>query len=96
MPEMKFEEALKKLEKIVSDLEAGDMSLEQSLSKYEEGIKLSRICSRQLEAAKSKVELLMKSGNKFNIKPFDGSAIGEKSKITSRRTKTSEDSPSLF
>ena len=90
MADIKFEEALKKLEKIVSDLETGDMSLDESLSKYEEGIKLSKICSRQLEAAKSKVELLMKSGNKFEFKPFDVSSTEEKSKT--KRSKKSEGS----
>lgn len=96
MPEIKFEEALKKLEKVVSDLEKGDMSLEDSLSRYEEGIKLSKVCSRQLEAAKSKVELLMKSGSKFDIKPFDEAATKEKAKTKAKRSKKSEDSPSLF
>jgi exodeoxyribonuclease VII small subunit len=96
MPEIKFEEALKKLEKIVSDLEAGDMSLEESLSKYEEGIKLSKICSRQLEAAKSKVELLMKSGSKFDIKPFDVSPTEEKPKTKPKQTKKSGDAPDLL
>lgn len=95
MKDIKFEEALKKLEKIVSDLEAGDMSLDESLSKYEEGIKLSKICSRQLEAAKSKVEMLMKSGNKFDIKPFDTPQAEEKQKTKSKRPKKS-DSPELF
>jgi exodeoxyribonuclease VII small subunit len=70
MAEIKFEDALKKLEKIVSDLETGEMSLDESLSKYEEGIKLSKLCSRQLEAAKSRVELLMKTGTKFDVKPL--------------------------
>ena len=96
MAEIKFEEALKKLEDIVSKLEAGDMSLEESLSKYEEGIKLSKICSRQLEAAKSKVELLMKSGSKFDIKPFDESQAGGKLKTKSKRARKSDDSASLF
>ncbi|MDD5680849.1 MAG: exodeoxyribonuclease VII small subunit [Candidatus Omnitrophica bacterium] len=96
MAEIKFEEALKKLEKIVSDLEAGEMSLEESLVKYEEGIKLSKICSRQLEAAKSKVELLMKTGHKFELSPFSESETGEKPKIRAKRSKKSEDSPSLF
>ena len=91
MPEIKFEEALKKLEKIVSDLEAGNMPLEESLSKYEEGIKLSKICARQLEAAKSKVELLMKSGNKFDIKPF-GEPHPEKAKAKAKRSKKAGDS----
>jgi exodeoxyribonuclease VII small subunit len=92
MKEIKFEEALKKLEKIVSELETGDMPLDESLSKYEEGIKLSKICSRQLEAAKSKVEMLMKSGNKFDIKSFDESQTEEKQKTKSKRSRKSEDS----
>jgi len=96
MKEMKFEEALKKLERIVSDLETGDMSLEDSLSKYEEGIKLSKLCSRQLEAAKSKVELLMKTGGKFDIKPFDEPSAEEKAKTRSKRSKKSEGSSDLF
>ncbi|MBL7071825.1 MAG: exodeoxyribonuclease VII small subunit [Candidatus Omnitrophica bacterium] len=96
MKEMKFEEALKKLEKIVSDLETGDMSLEESLSRYEEGVKLSKVCSRQLEAAKSRVELLMKTGGKFDIKPFEGSSEEEKSKARPKRPKKTEDSPGLF
>lgn len=100
MAEIKFEEALKKLEKIVADLEAGEMSLEESLAKYEEGIKLSKICSRQLEAAKSKVELLMKTGNKFELSPFAESEtdqhVAEKTKAKPKRSKKSDDSPSLF
>lgn len=94
MAEIKFEEALKKLEKIVSDLETGEMSLDESLSKYDEGIKLSKICSRQLEAAKSRVELLMKSGSKFDIKPFGQADTTEKTKR--KRSKKSESSSSLF
>lgn len=86
MPEIKFEDALKKLEEIVAKLEAGDMSLDESLARYEEGIKLSKICSRQLEAAKSKVELLMRSGGKFELKPFEEEAGGEeKQKKRSKR-----------
>lgn len=96
MPELKFEEALKKLEKIVADLEAGEMPLDESLAKYEEGIRLSKICSRQLEAAKSKVELLMKAGGKFELSPFEGSEKEAKSKAKPKRAKKSDDSPGLF
>ena len=62
MQEIKFEEALKKLENIVEELEGGDLSLDSSLSKYEEGVKLSVICTKRLEAAKKKVETLVKEG----------------------------------
>jgi len=96
MTEMKFEVALKQLEEIVSKLEAGDMSLDDSLSKYEEGIKLSKLCSRQLEAAKSRVELLMKSGGKFDIRPFEDTMPAGKPKTKPRRSRKSDGSASLF
>ena len=79
MAEMKFEEALKKLEKIVEDLEGGSLGLDDALGKYEEGIKLSKMCSKKLEAAKKKVEILLKSEDgTYEAKPFDESAAGEK------------------
>lgn len=56
---MKFEEALKKLEDTVAQLEAGDLPLDKALEMFETGIKMSRICSQQLEEAEQKVELLL-------------------------------------
>jgi len=58
--DIKFEEALSKLEGIVKDLESGELSLEESLAAFEEGIRLSRICSKQLDAAERKIEILIK------------------------------------
>ncbi|MBI3012074.1 MAG: exodeoxyribonuclease VII small subunit, partial [Elusimicrobia bacterium] len=55
---VKFEDALKNLEKIVEKLEGGDVPLEESLSLYEEGITLFKHCSLKLEEAKKKVEIL--------------------------------------
>lgn len=72
MAEIKFEEALKKLEKIVTDLEKGDLTLDEALKKYQEGIELSRACSSRLESARKKVEVL--SRNKkggFELKTFE-------------------------
>ena len=72
MAEMKFEDALKKLEKIVSELEGGELSLDESLKRYEEGVKLSRLLSKELEAAKKKVEVLVKKDDgKFDLEPFN-------------------------
>jgi exodeoxyribonuclease VII small subunit len=72
MAEIKFEDALKKLEKIVGDLEDGNLSLDDALEKYEEGIKLSRVCAKKLEVAKKKVEILLKSEDgTIDLKPFD-------------------------
>ena len=82
MAEIKFEDALKKLEKIVTDLEDGSLSLDDALGRYEEGIKLSRLCAKKLELAKKKVEILMKSEDgSVELKPFDESyTTEEKSK----------------
>ena len=74
MAEIKFEEALKKLEKIVEDLENGDLSLEEALKKYQEGIELSRACSQRLDNAKKKIDVLMKNKKgEFELRPLDSS-----------------------
>ncbi len=78
MAEMRFEEALKKLEKIVDDLEKGDLSLDEALKKYQEGIELSRQCSQKLESAKKKIDLLVKNKKgEFELKPLDETKIEE-------------------
>ena len=61
MAEIKFEEALKKLEKIVEELEQGDLSLDEALKKYQDGIELSRLCCARLENAKKKIDVLAKN-----------------------------------
>lgn len=71
MPEIKFEESLNKLEKIVAGLETGTISLEDSLKKYEEGIKLARFCSHKLEEAEQKIEILTQDKDgKLTREPF--------------------------
>lgn len=74
MSEIKFEEALKKLEKIVSDLESGKLPLDESLKKYEEGVRLVSSCSKILESAQKKVEVLAKKEDSFQLKPFEEEA----------------------
>ena len=54
-----FEAALKQLEEIVQRLEKGDLTLEESLRLYEEGVRLSRLCHGKLEEAQGKVEKLL-------------------------------------
>ena len=72
MPKEKFEDALEKLEKIVSKLEDGDIPLEESLKLFEEGIRLTRFCNQKLDEAEKRVEILLK-GKDGTIKahPFD-------------------------
>jgi len=78
MAEMKFEEALKKLEKIVQELENGDLPLDEALEKYEEGIRLSKACAKKLEVARKKVEILLKAEDgSFELKDFDEAAAEE-------------------
>ena len=61
MAKDKFEDALNKLEEIVHRMEAGDLSLDESLRAFEEGIKLVRLCSKKLEEAERRIDLLVKN-----------------------------------
>jgi len=71
MAEKKFEEALKELEEIVRKMESGDLTLEESLKSFEEGVRLSRFCSERLDEAERRVEILLKSEEGLvDIKPF--------------------------
>ena len=56
--EIKFEKALSDLEKIVEELESGELSLDEALKRYEEGVKLSRSCAKKLSEAEKKIEVL--------------------------------------
>lgn len=60
MAEPNFEEALKKLEALVERLEAGELSLEESLKAFEEGVRLARFLTNKLAEAEKKVEILLK------------------------------------
>lgn len=78
MAEMKFEDAMEKLEKIVAELEEGGLPLEKSLKKFEEGIKLSRFCSKKLKEAERKIELLTKTAEgELETEPFETEDIKE-------------------
>jgi len=69
--ELKFEEMMKKLEEIVDDLESGEMSVEQSLKKYDEGVKLLKLCRKRLDETKRKVEVLVKKDGKLEVEPLE-------------------------
>ncbi len=66
MAALKFEDALARLETIVTELERGDLSLNDSLKMFEEGIKLSKTCLKMLDDAERKVEIVVqdKDGKK--------------------------------
>ncbi len=60
--EKTFEENLKELEAIVAELERGDLSLEDSISKFEKGIKVSKECNSKLEDAEKRINILLETG----------------------------------
>jgi len=67
----KFETSLKKLEDLVKRLESGDLSLDDALKAFEEGVKHAAICSAKLNEAEKKVELLLKQKDgSFRTEPF--------------------------
>jgi exodeoxyribonuclease VII small subunit len=69
MAKKTFELAMKQLEKIVQELESGDMPLEKAIKKFEEGIKISKYCSEKLDESEKKITLLMQND--------DGDGIAE-------------------
>lgn len=70
--EIKYEEALKRLEKLVAELDKSDLDLELRLKKFEEGTKLARLLTKKLDQAKKRVEILVKNaGGEASLVPFD-------------------------
>ena len=79
--EIEFEAALKKLESIVANLENGDLSLEDALKQYEEGVRMADVCSKRLTEAEKRVEVVMKiNPGKFKTVPFEENDPSSKSK----------------
>jgi exodeoxyribonuclease VII small subunit len=72
MSDIKFEDALGRLEQIVDQLEAGDLSLESSLKAFEEGVALARHCAKYLEEAEKRIELLTRDeAGLLKTEPFE-------------------------
>ena len=69
-PKIDFEQQLTNLESLVTSLEGGDLTLEESLNSFEEGVKIARECQRALKSAEQRVELLMKEGDEIVSQPF--------------------------
>jgi len=66
-----FEKSLDELEKIVSELEQGDLSLEESLKYFEKGIALTRTCQKALKEAEQKVQILLEENGESKFAPFN-------------------------
>ncbi|MGI6147797.1 MAG: exodeoxyribonuclease VII small subunit [Limnochordia bacterium] len=74
MGELNFETALAKLEQIVRELEAGELSLEESLKLFESGVSLARLCSKKLDEAEGKIQILLSEDGQAVRDDF---AVGE-------------------
>ena len=66
-----FEEQMEELEKIVSELESGKLNLDESVSKFEEGINISKECNKILEEAERKITILVNKDGKMQEEDFD-------------------------
>ncbi|HKE27779.1 MAG TPA: exodeoxyribonuclease VII small subunit [Bryobacteraceae bacterium] len=69
-PVESFEACLEELEKVVKELEAGDLPLERSIELFERGMGLSDSCRKQLEQAETRVEMLIRKEGKIAAEPF--------------------------
>ncbi len=76
--DIKYEEALKRLEKLVTELDRSELDLETRLKKFEEGTKLARLLVKKLDQAKKKVEVLVKTNVGEVTVPFDDDDAGQK------------------
>ncbi len=78
MSDIKFEDALQRLEEIVDRLETGELPLEDSLKVFEEGVALARRCSKYLEEAEKRIELLTKDeGGLLKTEAFEWDKDGQ-------------------
>ncbi len=70
-----FEQQLASLEGLVNSLESGELSLEESLKSFEQGIKVARDCQAALKSAEQKVEVLMRQGDELASQPFEDNEL---------------------
>lgn len=86
---VKFEKGLEELEKIVTELESGELTLDEVLKRYEQGVKISRLLQGKLEEATQRIEVLTKNlEGKLETKPLE---LGTSDKKTSRKKASGED-----
>jgi exodeoxyribonuclease VII small subunit len=71
--EQSFESSLASLERIVANLESGELPLERALELFEEGVALARRCQTQLGDAERKVEMLLRERGEIKVVPFEAS-----------------------
>lgn len=92
-----FETSLGDLEKIVRKLEDGDLSLEESLKLFEDGVKLSRECQERLSNAERRIQVLLKDSNgEISLQNLDTESMREEKRPTVKKRIVFEDEEETF
>ena len=94
--QFQFEKALADLEKIVTALESGELTLDEALKQYEEGVRLTRACQSKLQEAEKRIEILTRSlSGELKSEPFDTESFEDtsaaKKKASAKKKLASED-----
>ncbi len=79
-PAPNFDQCLARLQQIAGELERADLPLEQAIQLFEEGMKLSEQCRRQLDEAEGKIEILVQRGGQLKPEPLDLSGLDPEGK----------------
>ncbi len=72
-----FEKNLERLESIVEEMESGELNLDQMMAHFEEGMQLTKTCTKRLHEVEQKIEILVKKGNEVTSEPFEASETGD-------------------
>ena len=95
--ELNFETAMNRLEEIVDQMESGKMMLEELIVRYEEGMKLVKICQDRLASAEQRIEIITRNhAGKPVVKEFEPSAEASRSTPPADKGNTNNDEVSLF
>ncbi len=96
-PEQNFESAMDRLEKIVDQMESGKMVLEELIVRYEEGMKLVKICQERLTSAEQRIEIITRNnvGNP-SVKDFEPTVGKDRALKSDEKEKTANDEVRLF
>jgi exodeoxyribonuclease VII small subunit len=96
--ELNFEKAMDRLETIVEQMESGKMSLDDLILRYEEGMKLVKICQERLASAEQRIEMITRNNaGKPSVKPFEPTAEAAEAPVTERdKGEKNNDDVSLF
>ena len=95
--ELNFEGAMNRLEAVVEEMESGKLLLEELIVRYEEGMKLVKICQERLASAEQRIEIITRNhSGKPVVKDFEPAAETERSSESEEKGKTKNDEVSLF